>query len=99
MAQKDKTQSALSWLFAPLEEMDSFRKLEESLKKPGAYMVCGLDDTQRLHVLAGLARKTGRMLLMVTATDQLAQHAADDDLAKRRAHAVLPRLRRRSRER
>ena len=78
MAQKDKTQSALSWLFAPLEEMDSFRKLEESLKKPGAYMVCGLDDTQRLHVLAGLARKTGRMLLMVTATDQLAQHAADD---------------------
>ncbi len=78
MAQTDKSQSALSWLFAPLSEMDSYKQLEQALAKPGAYSVCGLDDTQRLHVLAGLARKTGRMLLLVTATDQLAQHAADD---------------------
>ncbi len=78
MAQIDKTQSALSWLFAPLEEMDSFKQLHQALAKPGAYSVCGLDDTQRLHVLAGLARKTGKMLLLVTATDQLAQYAVDD---------------------
>ena len=79
MAQIDKTQSGLEWLFAPLEEMDSFRDLEKTLgSKPGVYAVSGLDDTQRLHVLAGLARKTGRMLLLVTATDQLAQYAVDD---------------------
>ena len=55
-----------------------FTRLEKALSKPGVFSVCGLDDTQRLHVLAGLARKTGRMLLLVTATDQLAQNAADD---------------------
>ena len=78
MAQNDKNNANLQWLFAPLEEMDSFRQLETALEKPGAYAVCGLDDTHRLHVLAGLARKTGRMLLLVTATDQLAQYAVDD---------------------
>ncbi len=74
----NKKSSGLTWLFAPLNEMDPFKQLVASVEKPGAYSVCGLDDTQRLHVLAGLARRTGRMLLLVTATDQLAQSAADD---------------------
>jgi len=78
MAQNNKKPSGLTWLFAPLNEMDSFKQLTAAVEKPGAYSVCGLDDTQRLHVLAGLARRTGRMLLLVTATDQLAQNAADD---------------------
>ncbi len=78
MAQKEIKQSGQSWLFAPLEEMDAYRQLEKAIEKPGVLSVCGLDDTHRLHVLAGLARKTGRMLLVVTATDQLAQHAVDD---------------------
>jgi len=78
MAQAKKKQDALSWLFAPLEEMESFAQVVRAVGKPGTHIVCGLDDTQRLHVLAGLARKTGRLLLLVTATEQQAQQAADD---------------------
>ncbi len=78
MALKPTTSDSLSWLFAPLEEVESFRRLEQAVSRKGAYSVCGLDDTQRLHMIAALARKTNRMLLLVTATEQLARSAADD---------------------
>ncbi len=78
MAQNLTKPDSLSWLFAPLEEIESFQKLEQAVRQKGTYSVCGLDDTQRLHVLSALARKTGRMLLIVTATEQLARTAADD---------------------
>ncbi|MCI5547222.1 MAG: transcription-repair coupling factor [Clostridiales bacterium] len=83
MAEIDKKNGAakMNWLFAPLGDMDEYRALREAVEKPGVVCVTGLDDSQRLHLLAALARETGRMLLFVTATDQLAQKATDDLLA------------------
>ncbi|MBR3504560.1 MAG: transcription-repair coupling factor [Clostridia bacterium] len=81
MAEQVKRGDRHDWLFAPLEEIDSYRQLREAVKRPGVFCATGLDDSQRLHMLAGLARETGRMLLFVTATDQLAQKATDDLLA------------------
>ena len=83
MAEIDKKNGAakMNWLFAPLEDIDEYRALRAAAEKPGVLCVTGLDDSQRLHLLAGLARETGRMLLFVTATDQLAQKATDDLLA------------------
>lgn len=69
------------WLFEPLGELAEYRALCEAAEKGGVVCVTGLDDSQRLHLLAGLARQTGRMLLFVTATDQLAQKATDDLVA------------------
>ncbi|MBO4297736.1 MAG: transcription-repair coupling factor [Clostridia bacterium] len=81
MSEQDKRADRLDWLFAPLGEIESYRQLREAVKKPGVVCATGLDDSQRLHMLAGLARESDRMLLFVTATDQLAQKAADDLLA------------------
>ena len=78
MSEQSRPADRLDWLFAPLEEIESYRKLREAVNRPGTLCVTGLDDSQRLHMLAGLARDAGRMLLFVTATDQLAQKAADD---------------------
>ena len=83
MAESDKKSGAakMDWLFAPLNDVDEYRALRDAAAKKGVLCVTGLDDSQRLHLLAGLARETGRMLLFVTATDQLAQKATDDLLA------------------
>ena len=73
MAEIDKKNGAakMNWLFAPLNDMEEYRALRAAVEKPGVVCVTGLDDSQRLHLLAGLARETGRMLLFVTATDDL----------------------------
>ncbi len=71
-------QSKLDWLFAPLQEQETYNKLLSSVDKSGVFAVTGLDDTARLHMLAALSRATGRMLLFVTATEHGAQKAADD---------------------
>ncbi|MBQ8953928.1 MAG: hypothetical protein IJ048_07405, partial [Clostridia bacterium] len=81
MSEQPKRADRLDWLFAPLEEIESYRQLREAVKRPGMFCATGLDDSQRLHMLAGLARESGRMLLFITATDQLAQKATDDLLA------------------
>ena len=81
MSEQTKRADRLDWLFAPLEEIESYRQLRAAVEKGGVVCATGLDDSQRLHMLAGLSRDTGRMLLFVTATDQLAQKAADDLLA------------------
>ena len=78
MSEQDKRADRLDWLFAPLEEIESYRMLREAVNRPGTLCVTGLDDSQRLHLIAGLARATGRMLLFVAPTDQLAQQAHDD---------------------
>ena len=81
MSEQTKRADRLDWLFAPLEEIESYRQLRSAVERGGVVCATGLDDSQRLHMLAGLSRDTGRMLLFVTATDQLAQKAADDLLA------------------
>jgi len=89
MSEQPKRADRLDWLFAPLEEIESYRQLKEAVQRPGVLCATGLDDSQRLHMLAGLARESGRMLLFVTATDQLAQKAADDLLALFHGHVKL----------
>ena len=66
------------FLFDPLREIEAYRALCEAADKPGTLVVTGLDDAQRLHLIAGVAREKKRMLLFVTPTDQLAQRATDD---------------------
>ena len=74
----EKKRQPMDWLFAPMAEIPAFNELTEKLKQPGVYSVYGVDDSQRLHLLAALAAKSGRLLLLITATDQLAQKAVDD---------------------
>ena len=68
----------LGFLFAPLEELEAFRSLKAALATCGTYGAYGLDDSQRAHVLAGLARDTGRPLLVLTATESAAQRMTED---------------------
>ncbi len=74
----EKKRQTMDWLFAPLAELPEFMELQEKLRLPGIYSAYGVDDSQRLHLLAALARASGRLLILVTATDQLAQKAVDD---------------------
>ena len=70
--------SKMGFLFSPLEELESFRGLTQALETTGVYAAYGLDDSQRAHVLAGLARKNGRPLLVLTATEGAAQRMTED---------------------
>ncbi|MDO4357861.1 MAG: CarD family transcriptional regulator, partial [Clostridia bacterium] len=76
MAKLDHRQ--LGFLFEPLEELESFRALKSALETCGIYGAYGLDDSQRAHVLAGLARASGRPLLVLTATETGAQRMTED---------------------
>ncbi len=68
----------LKCLFDPLEELNEFKSLENAVARPGAQALAGLDDSQRLHILAALAVKTGRPLIVVTPSDQAAARAVGD---------------------
>ena len=68
----------MEFLYQPLRAMDEYRRLLKAAAGPGTLVVTGLDDSQRLHMVASVARDLGRMLLFVTPTDQLAQRAVDD---------------------
>ena len=74
---KNKKRGA-GYLFAPLLELEAFTSLAGAVKDKGVYAAYGLDDSQRLHLLAALQRASGRLLVVITATDQLAQKAMDD---------------------
>ena len=65
----------MQWIFDPLNEIENYRKLKEAAQQDGVFAVYGVDDSQRLHLLAGLAVELNRPLLFVTATDQAAQRA------------------------
>ena len=65
-------------LFTPLEALEDFQKLANLVQEPGVFQISGLDDTQRLHLLAALMRETGRPLLFVAANDMAAQRVAED---------------------
>ncbi|MEA4897422.1 MAG: transcription-repair coupling factor [Christensenellaceae bacterium] len=65
-------------LFGPLEELDAFHALCASVARPGAQAVAGVSDSQRLHLLAALAVKTGRPLILVTSSEQAAARAVGD---------------------
>ena len=68
----------LDLLLRPLEGLESYRQLRQALEKPGAQGVFGLDDSQRLHLLAGLCRDTGRPLILVVPSEQAAARCVQD---------------------
>ena len=68
----------MQWIFDPLNEIENYRKLKEAARQDGVFAVYGVDDSQRLHLLAGLALELNQPLLFITATDQAAQRAYDD---------------------
>ncbi len=68
----------LNCLFTPLEGLAPFGELTRALEKPGVYSVYGPDDAQRAHLLAGLARKLDRPLLVLAPNDGAAARMTED---------------------
>ena len=66
------------FLFEPLAELEEFQKLTQALKRAGVSSAYGIDDTQRVHFLAALARKLERPLLVIAPNDMAAQRIAED---------------------
>ena len=65
-------------LFTPLNELKPFEELARALGKPGVYAAYGPDDAQRAHLLAALARRLGRPVLVIEPTDMAASRMAED---------------------
>ena len=68
----------LGCLFAPLDGLEAFESLTEGLAQPGCVMACGPDEAQKAHLMAAVARKTGRPLLYVCASEVAAQRVCED---------------------
>ena len=68
----------LNCLFAPLEALREFGALADALSSPGATLACGLDDAQKLHLVAAAAQKLGRPLLYVSSNEVAAQRVCED---------------------
>ena len=68
----------LNCLFEPLERLEAFQTLNEAIGAGKICSVYGPDDAQRAHLLAALARKTGRRLIVLAPNDMLAMHMTED---------------------
>ena len=72
------TEYPLGSLFEALEALPDFQNLAGALRGAGVQAVYGLDESQRLHMAAALARKLDRPLLFVTPSEQAAARAVGD---------------------
>ena len=68
----------LDCLFKPLDGLESFAELTRALEMPGVCSVYGPDDSQRAHVLAAVALRTGRPVLVIEPNDTAASRMAED---------------------
>ena len=68
----------LNCLFAPLERLEGFRSLAEGLGEGKLCALYGPDDSQRAHLLAALARKTGRSMIILAPNDGIAMRMTED---------------------
>ena len=68
----------LDCLFEPMEGLAAFQDLARALEKPGVCSAYGPDDAQRAHLLAALARKTNRPLLVIVPNDMAASRMVED---------------------
>ena len=68
----------LDCLFKPLDGLESFAELTRALDAPGVCSAYGPDDSQRAHLLAALALKTGRPVLVIEPNDSAASRMAED---------------------
>ena len=65
-------------LFQPLDELNSFDELTRALQEPGVCSAYGPDDAQRAHLLAAVARRLGRPVLVIEPNDMAAARMAED---------------------
>ena len=68
----------LRCLFEPMEGLEAFGELTRALEAPGVCAAYGPDDAQRAHLLAALALKLGRPLLVIAPTDMAAARMVED---------------------
>lgn len=68
----------LDCLFKPLNGLESFAELTRALDAPGVCSAYGPDDSQRAHLLAAVALKTGRPVLVIEPNDSAASRMAED---------------------
>ena len=68
----------LEGILRPLAELPAYRQLKEIVDTAGARGLFGLDDSQRMHFLAGLAEETGRPLVLIVPSEQAAARCAQD---------------------
>ena len=66
------------FIFEPLNGLEAFESLARSLQRDGVYSAYGLDDTQRAHLLAALALRADRPLLVLTPNEMAAQRLTED---------------------
>ena len=68
----------LDCLFEPMEGLGAFQDMTRALEKPGVCSAYGPDDAQRAHLLAALARRTKRPLLVIVPNDMAAARMVED---------------------
>ena len=68
----------LGCLFRPLDDVKEFHALKQALSRPGVALACGLDESQRLHMVAALSRALQRPVLFVASNDMAAQRVVED---------------------
>ena len=73
-----ETNRNLNCLLKPLEELQSFNDLARALNGPGVCSVYGPDDAQRAHLLAALALRLDRPLLVIAPNDMAGARMAED---------------------
>ncbi|MBP3427472.1 MAG: transcription-repair coupling factor [Clostridia bacterium] len=67
------------FLFDALEELKPFREIVEESAKPGAVIAAsGLAGAQKIHLACALAKKTGRPLVFLAASERAAAEAMED---------------------
>ncbi len=66
------------FMFAPVRELGAYQSLLSSIGFGRSVCAYGLDDSQRVHMLAAISRDANRPLLVVCPTDQVAARIAED---------------------
>ena len=70
--------AALNCLFEPLKQLEAFQALTEAVRANKLCALYGPDDSQRIHMLAGLAHTTGRSMIILAPNDMLALRMTED---------------------
>ena len=73
-----ETMERMNCLFEPLQRLESYRKLAGDLAAGKICSVYGPDDAQRAHLLAGIARDTGKPLIVLSPNDSTAMRMTED---------------------
>ncbi|MDO4546712.1 MAG: transcription-repair coupling factor, partial [Clostridia bacterium] len=68
----------LNCLFTPLNELDDYKRFIDCAARPGTLGLFGLDDSQRLHMIAAAANSLGRPVIIITPSEQASSRCIQD---------------------